>query len=186
MLNFKSQFVELFGDIILNDKKWNISKWNDVLIIKNGKNQKKVENPEGEYPIYGSGGIMSYADDYICNENTVIIGRKGNINNPILVKTKFWNVDTAFGLEPKIDKINAEYLYYFCDFYNFEKHNKAVTIPSLTKTDLLNIDIPVPDFKLQNKFAEFVKLIDKQKFVIVEIIMFYDIILRSILNNIMG
>ena len=56
------------------------------------------------------------------------------------------------------------YLYYFCNFYNFEKHNKAVTIPSLTKSDLLNIDIPIPDIELQNQFAEIVKQIDKQKF----------------------
>lgn len=159
----KSQFVEMFGDPILNNEKWIMSKWNEVLIIKNGKNQKKVEQENGQYPIYGSGGIMSYANDYICNEDSVIIGRKGNINNPILVRTKFWNVDTAFGLEPCKEKINVEYLYYFCYFYNFEKHNKAVTIPSLTKTDLLNIDIPIPPIELQNKLAEFVKQIDKQK-----------------------
>ena len=70
----------------------------DVLEIKNGKNQKAVENPEGQYPIYGSGGLMGYADDYICEADTVIIGRKGNINNPIYVSEPFWNVDTAFGL----------------------------------------------------------------------------------------
>ena len=160
----KSQFVEMFGNIHFNDKKWNKNKWRDVLIIKNGKNQKKVESFNGKYPIYGSGGIIGFANDYICNENSIIIGRKGSINKPILVKTKFWNVDTAFGLEPIKEKIKADYLYYFCCFYNFEKHNKAVTIPSLTKKDLLNIEISVPPITLQNQFAEIVKQIDKQKF----------------------
>ena len=51
--------------------------FNDVLEIKNGKNQKQVENAEGQYPIYGSGGVMGYADNYICDADTVIIGRKG-------------------------------------------------------------------------------------------------------------
>ena len=46
----------------------------DVLEIKNGKNQKAVENPDGKYPIYGSGGVMGHADDYICEPDTVIIG----------------------------------------------------------------------------------------------------------------
>ncbi len=50
--------------------------FDDVLEIRNGKNQKAVENPEGKYPIYGSGGVMGYADDYICSADTVIIGRK--------------------------------------------------------------------------------------------------------------
>ena len=160
----KSQFVEMFGNIHFNDRKWNKNKWRDVLIIKNGKNQKKVESFNGKYPIYGSGGIIGFANDYICNENSIIIGRKGSINKPILVKTKFWNVDTAFGLEPIKEKIKADYLYYFCCFYNFEKHNKAVTIPSLTKKDLLNIEISVPPITLQNQFSEIVKQIDKQKF----------------------
>ena len=164
MLDFKSQFVEMFGNIHFNVRKWNKNKWRDVLIIKNGKNQKKVESFNGKYPIYGSGGIIGFANDYICNENSIIIGRKGSINKPILVKTKFWNVDTAFGLEPIKEKIKADYLYYFCCFYNFEKHNKAVTIPSLTKKDLLNIEISVPPITLQNQFSEIVKQIDKQKF----------------------
>ena len=154
----------MFGNVLTNDKKWNLDVWNNVLNIKNGKNQKQVENPDGEYPICGSGGIMGFANSYITKENSVIIGRKGNINKPILMREKFWNVDTAFGLEPMIEKINVEYLYYFCDTYNFEKLNKTVTIPSLTKSDLLKIAIPIPPIELQNQFADFVKHIDKLKF----------------------
>lgn len=182
----KSQFVEMFGDPILNNKNWKINKWNEVLTIKNGKNQKKVEQEDGKYPIYGSGGIMSYANNYICNEDSVIIGRKGNINNPILVRTKFWNVDTAFGLEPCKEKIIVEYLYFFCYFYNFEKHNKAVTIPSLTKTDLLNIDIPIPQIELQKRFADFVKQIDKQKFEIQKSLEKMQNLYESIMDNYFG
>ncbi|WP_407717395.1 hypothetical protein, partial [Hornefia butyriciproducens] len=58
----------------------------DVLEIKNGKNQRIVEDPNGQYPIYGSGGVMGRANDYICEAGTVIIGRKGNINKPIYVE----------------------------------------------------------------------------------------------------
>ena len=116
----------------------------DVLEIKNGKNQKAVENSEGLYPIYGSGGVMGYADDYICDADTVIIGRKGNINNPIYVNERFWNVDTAFGLSAKRELLLPRYLFYFCKKFDFEKLNKTVTIPSLTKSDLLKIKIDLP------------------------------------------
>lgn len=119
--------------------------FNDVLEIKNGRNQKAVENPEGRYPIYGSGGIMGYADDYICDAETVVIGRKGSINNPIYVEEPFWNVDTAFGLTPNKEILLPRYLYYFCKHFDFERLNKAVTIPSLTKSDLLKIELSPPD-----------------------------------------
>ena len=160
----KSRFNEMFGDVILNDKEWKISKWKEILTIRNGKNQKNVEDKNGQFPIYGSGGIIGYAKDWIVKKNSVIIGRKGNINKPILVRENFWNVDTAFGLEPTLEKINSEYLFYFCQLYNFEKLNKAVTIPSLTKSDLLDISIPLPPLSLQNEFADFVTQVDKSQF----------------------
>ena len=53
-------------------------RFSEVLEIKNGKNQRQVENPNGKYPIYGSGGVMGHADDYLCEAETVVIGRKGS------------------------------------------------------------------------------------------------------------
>lgn len=48
--------------------------FNDVLEIKNGKNQKAVENLKDLYLIYGSDRVMGYADNYIYEADTVIIG----------------------------------------------------------------------------------------------------------------
>lgn len=130
----------------------------DVLEIKNGRNQKQVENPDGIYPIYGSGGIMGWADSYICDAHTVIIGRKGTINNPIYVDRPFWNVDTAFGLVANRDMLLPKYLFYFCCNFDFEKLNTTVTIPSLTKSNLLNIEISVPPIAIQQ---EIINRLDK-------------------------
>lgn len=131
----------------------------DVLEVKNGRNQKSVENPNGKYPIYGSGGIMGYADSYLCDANTVIIGRKGSINNPIFVEEPFWNVDTAFGLITKKEILLPKYLYYFCVKFDFLKLNKAVTIPSLTKSDILKIEINVPKIEKQQKIVSTLDLL---------------------------
>lgn len=159
----QSIFYTMFGDPITNDKGWQTKKWEDLLTIVNGKNQKKVICENGKYPIYGSGGIMGWANDYLCPQNTVIIGRKGNINKPLFVKEKFWNVDTAFGLVANKEILIPYFLFFFCQMYNFEQHNKAVTIPSLTKSDLLNIQMPCPDIDLQTQFAEKIEHIEEQK-----------------------
>ena len=125
-------------------------RFSEVLEIKNGKNQRQVENPNGKYPIYGSGGVMGHADDYLCDAETVVIGRKGSINNPIFVEEPFWNVDTAFGLVANKDLLLPKYLYYFCINFNFEALNTTVTIPSLTKANLLQIEINIPSIVEQS------------------------------------
>lgn len=125
-----------------------IRKWNDVLSIISGKNQKVVADSSGQYPIYGSGGIMGYANNYLCEAGTTIIGRKGTINRPIFVNERFWNVDTAFGVFPG-EMLHPKFLFYFCQSFNFKALDKSTTIPSLAKRDLLNIEMPVPSFPEQ-------------------------------------
>lgn len=134
--------------------KWEIVRFEKVLTIINGKNQKQVENPDGKYPIYGSGGVMGYADNYICDKNTVVIGRKGTINRPIFVEEPFWNVDTAFGLSPNPSLLLPKFLYYFCTAFDFEQLNTTVTIPSLTKANLLKVQIPLPPLDVQQKITD--------------------------------
>jgi len=122
---------------------WRSARFRDVLDIVSGRNQRAVESESGPYPIYGSGGVIGRASDYLCEAGTTIIGRKGSINSPIFVDRPFWNVDTAFGLAPK-DGLDPKFLFRFCELYDFARHNKGTTLPSLVKTDLLAIAMPVP------------------------------------------
>jgi type I restriction enzyme S subunit len=132
---------------------WTMQVFDDVLDIRNGKNQREVESPEGEYPIFGSAGnVMGYATSFICEAGTTIIGRKGNINTPILSTSNFWNVDTAFGLAAKTG-LNNKFLYYYCLSFDFSVLNRGTTIPSLVKSELLKISIPVPPLPEQQRIV---------------------------------
>jgi type I restriction enzyme S subunit len=123
-------------------KGWEIKKLGEVVDIINGRNQSAVISENGQYPIYGSAGnLMGFATDYLCEEGTTIIGRKGNISNPIYIEEKFWNVDTAFGLHPK-NGYNPKFINYLCQTIDFKSRNRGTTIPSLVKSDLLSIDVP--------------------------------------------
>ena len=163
----KSRFIEMFGENPVESGKWNVEKWADKVNITNGKDYKKLIVKTGLYPVYGSGGDMGIrVDDYLCTENTVIIGRKGNIDKPLFVKEKFWNVDTAFGLNVNENEINPYYFFEYCKTYDFRAMDTGVTIPSLTKNALFQLKIAVPPLSLQNSFADFVQQIDKSKFVV--------------------
>lgn len=174
----KSRFIELFGDI-KEKNKWPREKWSDVCEIINGKDFKSVEDPNGQYAVYGTGGFMAKANQYTCPENSIIIGRKGTINKPLLVKEKFWNIDTAFGVVPNITKVHYQYFYWFCKQFNFMSINKGTTLPSTTKTDLQKIEINVPPLELQLHFSHLVDQIDKSKFILQKMIEKLELLKKS-------
>ena len=141
--------------------------FSDVLEIRNGKDQKKVQSRDGAYPIYGSGGEMGRASAYLCPAETIILGRKGSINSPIFVREPFWNVDTAFGLIANRIILDPVYLFHFCKSFDFSKLNTTVTIPSLTKANLLKVRLPVPSMETPKSIAarlgKVCDLIDKRQ-----------------------
>ena len=59
---------------------WAICKMKQITSITNGKSQKNVETLNGIYPIYGSGGVIGRANQYLCIAGSTIIGRKGTID----------------------------------------------------------------------------------------------------------
>ena len=146
-----SRELTMKKEIIIND--WELKEWHEVLEIRSGRNQKAVLNPNGKYPIIGSAGkVMGYADKYICKEGTTIIGRKGTINSPLFIEHKFWNVDTAFGLHSK-ELLDNLFLHYFCLSFDFTELDKGSGRPSLVKSDLLKVQIPLPPLPQQKQIV---------------------------------
>ena len=165
---------------------WTYKKLEEVCEIICGQDYKNVESPDGKYPIYGTGGIMGYANQFRCPAYSIIVGRKGSINNPIYVEENFWNVDTAFGIVPSKESLLSKFFYYFCKKYDFTKHNVAVTIPSLRRIDLLKIPIPVPPLSEQQRIVSELDLlssiIEKKKAQLKE----YDQLAQSIFYDMFG
>ena len=122
--------------------------------IVHGKNQKEVLDSNGSYPIYGSGGnIMGYANAYLCEAGTTILGRKGTIDNPLFINEKFWNVDTAFGIIAK-DNCNKKFLYYSIKNIDWAKRNTGTTLPSLTQNVVYNVEMCAPSLSEQQSIVD--------------------------------
>ena len=108
---------------------------------------------------------MGYGDQKLCQGKTVILGRKGNINSPIFMESEYWIVDTAFCLEVDKQKLHPKYFYYWCKQFDFTRYNKQGVLPSLTKNDLLKIEMPIPPMELQVRFVNIIEQADKSEFV---------------------
>lgn len=134
---------------------WKYCKLGDILDVKHGKDQKEVASPDGKYPIYGSGGtIMGYANAYLCEEGTTILGRKGTIDKPMFMNCKFWNIDTAFGLVPK-DGNNPKLIYYICKTIDWKSLDSGAAKPSLTQSIIKNQVALVPPLSEQQSIVTY-------------------------------
>ncbi|MCG3766879.1 restriction endonuclease subunit S [Vibrio cincinnatiensis] len=114
----------------------------DIVRIKNGKDHKSLG--DGEFPVYGSGGIMRYADTYAYNKLSVLIPRKGSLGNLFFVDVPFWTVDTIFYTEIDEAQVNPKYLYYFLTTVGLGEMNQAGGVPSQTQSVLNELKIPIP------------------------------------------
>ena len=129
-------------------------KLEDVLKICNGSDYKKLG--EGDIPVYGSGGIMTYIDTYVYDKPSVLIPRKGSLDNLYYVDVPFWTVDTIFYTKIS-EEVLPKYVFYYLQSQHLERLNKAGGVPSLTQTILNKVLISVPPLPIQN---EIVKLLD--------------------------
>ena len=173
----KSQFIEMFkGDFPKLS-------WEECLTIINGKKYDDDYQESGTYPICGSGGIMGYGERMLCPKDTVILGRKGNINSPIYMETDYWIVDTAFCLDVDRTKLHQKYFYFWCKLFDFTRYNKQGVLPSLTKNDLLKIEMPIPPMELQTKFVDIIEQADKSGFELRKSIDAIDKVIKSLINE---
>ena len=127
----------------------------DVARIKNGKDHKSLA--DGKYPVYGSGGIMRYADSYAYDKPSVLIPRKGSLDNLFFVDIPFWNVDTIFYTEIDKAQICPKFFYYFLQTVGLGDMNQAGGVPSQTQSVLNEIKIPVPPIQIQ---IEIIRILD--------------------------
>lgn len=173
----KSQFIEMFGGLCQD------TPWSDVVTITNGKAYPEEYQEEGAYPICGSGGIMCYGEKKLCNGNTTILGRKGNINNPIFMESGYWIVDTAFSIDVDKAKLHPKFFYYWCCQYDFTKLNKQGVLPSLTRKDLEKVKMAIPQMRDQLKFVSIAEQADKSKFELKQCIENIDKVIKSLING---
>lgn len=131
-------------------------KLEDVLTIKNGRDYKQFG--DGDVPVYGSGGIMTYINTAVYDKPSVLIPRKGSLDKLYYVDTPFWNVDTIFYTDIDTSLVEPKYIYYYLEGQHLERLNKAGGVPSLTQAVLNKVQLPVPPLEVQ---CEIVHILDK-------------------------
>lgn len=139
---------------------WKECKLAHILKVGSGKDYKHLN--EGNIPVYGTGGYMLSVDDFLHEGKSVCIGRKGTIDNPVLLDGKFWTVDTLFYTHD-YDGVVPEFLFALFQNIRWKKYNEASGVPSLSKSTIESIKTWVSqEDHEQQKIADFLSSVDKK------------------------
>ncbi|MCI8617424.1 MAG: restriction endonuclease subunit S [Clostridia bacterium] len=178
----KSQFVEMFGDLEINNKKWKIVNILEVASIDT--NMTKDFEKYAELPHIGienieknTGKLINYisveksnltSGKYIFDERHIIYSKiRPNLNKVATPDFKGLCSADSYPILTN-EKCKKEYLVFVLRsdyFLNYIlSYSSRTNIPKVNKEQLSGFDFPLPPIELQNQFADFVKQIDKQKF----------------------
>ncbi len=130
---------------------WKVGTLEDLIAIKYGKDHKKLE--EGTFPVYGSGGLMRFVNSWLYDGESVLIPRKGTLDNIMYVCEKFWTVDTMFFSTPKMDYV-MKYVYNYIKRFDFSKMNEGTSVPSNTAARLNKMQILIPNQEVLKMYDE--------------------------------
>ena len=140
---------------------WKEDVLGNVLEVKYGKDHKKLA--EGQYPVYGSGGLMRYVDSKLYDGPSILIPRKGTLNNIMFVESPFWTVDTMFWSIINTDKVDPQFLFYSICKRDFASMNVGSAVPSMTVNILNDIQISYPkNIEDQRRIASILSSLDRK------------------------
>jgi len=137
---------------------WTVKPFAKLFSIGNGRDHKHLK--PGDVPVYGSGGHMRSVDDFLYDGESVCIGRKGTINNPMFLTGKFWTVDTLFYTH-SFNQCLPKFIFSIFQNIDWLKHNEAGGVPSLSKLNIEKIEAAIPSLAEQQKIADCLTSVDE-------------------------
>jgi len=153
--NLQQQAQAIYASMFVDnaDPAWQQGHLSDLVTVKYGKDHKKLA--DGIYPVYGSGGIMRYVERPLYDKESVLIPRKGTLNNVMYVNQPFWSVDTMFYTEMRLPNV-AKFVYHFVKAKDLASMNAGSAVPSMT-TDILNaMEVAIPPASVLEEFESLV------------------------------
>ena len=154
-----------------HQKKYPMIELGKIMTLEYGKPLKKGERKKGDYPVFGSNGIIGYHDEYLVKGPFIIVGRKGTAGAVTYSDINGYPIDTTFYVQLKnTSKSNLKFIYFIMQKLELKKINKQAGVPGLNRNDAYNIKIPLPPLEIQkeivNEIEGYQKIIDAAKQII--------------------
>jgi len=136
-------------------KSWIQVRLGEIIKLEYGKSlTKHSRNEEGEFPVYGSSGVVGQHDDFLVNGPCLVVGRKGGVGEVWLSKSKCWPIDTTYFTRVNNDCLSISFLFFLLKSLRLGQYDKSTAIPGLNRNDAYNILIGLPPLAEQHRIVD--------------------------------
>ncbi len=127
----------------------------DICTFEYGKPLKADNRKDGEFPVFGSNGIVGYHNDYLVKAPFLIVGRKGSAGEVHYSEKNGFPIDTTFYIKlENEEKIKLDYLFHILKSLNLQSVNTQAGVPGLNRNDAYKIQIPLPPLEIQRQIVD--------------------------------
>ena len=138
-------------------------RFGELFKLKSGSFLPKSEQEPGEFPVYGGNGITGMHIKYLFSEPKIAIGRVGaNCGAVHLTRPQSWITDNALYVDSTYRHFADEYLVFLLRSLDLNQYANRSGQPSISANRLNDIEIKIPELKVQTEFAHLANFIEAQ------------------------
>ncbi len=133
---------------------WPIVELGEICEFKYGKSLPQSKREPGQFPVYGSNGVVGHHTAALTTGPTVVIGRKGSFGEIHLSEGACWPIDTTYFLDSSCTDVDLNWLARVLPTLGLKDLNRAAAIPGLNREDAYRRTLLLPPLGEQRRIAE--------------------------------
>lgn len=143
-------------------EEWEVVRLGDIVLLEYGKGLPEKKRVGGEYPIYGSNGIVGYHSKPLVKGPGIIVGRKGTMGAVSWADSDFWPIDTTYFIKARKHDTFLKWLFLKLVSLNLKKLSLSDVVPGLNRNEVYSLKISLPPLPEQRKIAEILSAVDEK------------------------
>ena len=133
---------------------WAKTRFEDIYELAYGKSLTKVaRNTDGDYPVYGSNGIVDHHDTFLVDGPALIVGRKGAAGIVSFSAKPCWPIDTTYYVRNS-EHINIRFSFYLLTSLRLSQFDRSTAIPGLNRDDAYDLVVCLPPLSEQCRIVD--------------------------------
>jgi type I restriction enzyme S subunit len=132
---------------------WKLKKLGEVLTLNYGKALDQSDRSiDGKFPVFGANGSIAKTNKFLCENDSIIIGRKGSAGELNYINVPFWALDVTYYVTIDESQYNLRFMYHLLTSLQLQKLAVGVK-PGINRENVYNLDVKIPTLSEQHRIV---------------------------------